>query len=60
VPPKLRGRGLATAALYGICDELLNDVPSLSLYVNGFNEPALRLYDRVGFQQRGEFQTLLF
>ena len=60
VPPKMRGRGFATAALYGICDELLKDVPSLSLYVNGFNEPALRLYDRVGFQQRGEFQTLLF
>jgi uncharacterized protein len=60
VPPKLRGHGLATAALYGICDELLEDVPSLSLYVNGFNTPALRLYDRVGFSQRGEFQTLLF
>lgn len=60
VPPKLRGRGLATAALAGICEELLGDVPTLSLYVNGFNEPALRLYDRVGFRRCGEFQTLLF
>ena len=59
-PPAFRGRGLAAAALYGVCDDLLRDVPSLSLYVNGFNEPALRLYRRIGFRQVGEFKTLLF
>lgn len=59
-PPKLRGKGLASAALLGICEELLRDVPSLSLYVNGFNEPALRLYERLGFRHVGEFKTLLF
>jgi len=59
-PPALRGRGLATSALYGVCDELLNESPSLSLYVNGFNAAALALYDRVGFRRVGEFATLLF
>jgi RimJ/RimL family protein N-acetyltransferase len=59
-PEHLRGRGLATRALAGICAQLLPDVPSLSLYVNGFNEPALRLYDRVGFRRTGELSTLLF
>jgi hypothetical protein len=59
-PPALRGRGFAASALYGVCDELLREHPSLSLYVNGFNEPALRLYARVGFRQAGEFKTLLF
>lgn len=59
-PEHLRGRGLATRALGGICDELLREVPSLSLYVNGFNEPALRLYERTGFRRTGEFATLLF
>lgn len=59
-PPKLRGSGLASAALFGVCEELLSEVPSLSLYVNGFNEPALRLYRRLGFRQVGEFKTLLF
>ncbi len=59
-PPKLRGKGLASAALYGVCEALLDEVPSLSLYVNGFNEPALSLYRRIGFQQVGEFKTLLF
>lgn len=59
-PPALRGRGLATAALYGVCEELLRDFPSLSLYVNDFNTAALALYDRVGFTRAGEFSTLLF
>lgn len=59
-PEHLRGRGLASRALAGVCDELLDDVPTLSLYVNGFNEPALKLYDRVGFKRTGELATLLF
>lgn len=59
-PEELRGRGLALAALGKICAELLEDVPTLSLYVNGFNDPALRLYERTGFRRVGELATLLF
>lgn len=59
-PEHLRARGLATAALANICEALLADVPTLSLYVNDFNDAAIRLYDRVGFTAVGEFQTLLF
>ena len=59
-PPSLRGRGLARAALHGVCDELLDESPSLSLYVNGFNTSALALYNRVGFLQVSEFSTFLF
>lgn len=59
-PPALRGKGLATAALAGICDALLDDFPTLSLYVNDFNEPAVALYERVGFEPVSEFQTILF
>ncbi len=59
-PPELRGKGLATAALSAICDRLLAMSPSLSLYVNDFNTPAIALYDRVGFSIVAEFATLLF
>lgn len=59
-PEHLRGQGLAMQGLAGVCRELLNDLPSLSLYVNAFNAPALRLYERVGFRRVGEFSTLLF
>ncbi len=58
-PPGLRRRGLATAALGAICRELLGIFPSLSLYVNDFNAPAIALYDRLGFKKIGELQTIL-
>jgi len=59
-PPEYRGRGLATSALGAICDRLLHDTPTLSLYVNDFNESAIALYHRVGFETVSEFQTLMF
>ena len=59
-PPELRGKGLATAALSAVCDRLLGMTPTLSLYVNDFNQPAIALYERVGFETAGEFATLLF
>jgi len=59
-PPELRGKGLATASLGAICDRLLELTPTLSLYVNDFNEKAVALYERVGFKTVSEFQTLLF
>ncbi len=58
-PPDMRGRGHATRALGAICDHLLDDVPNLSLYVNGYNASAIALYERVGFQRVGEFQTII-
>ncbi len=60
VPPALRGHGLASAALFGVCERLLENVPTISLYVNGFNVRALALYERTGFTRVGAFTTLLF
>ena len=59
-PPDLRGRGLATSALGAVCEKLLALSPTLSLYVNDFNAPAIALYERVGFETVAEFQTILF
>ena len=59
-PPEMRGKGLATAALGAICDRLLELTPTLSLYVNDFNERAIALYERIGFKTVSEFQTILF
>ncbi len=59
-PPHLRKRGLGAAALFGICDRLLDDHPTISLYVNGFNTAGLALYKALGFHQVAEFTTLLF
>ncbi|MBV9270308.1 MAG: GNAT family N-acetyltransferase, partial [Candidatus Eremiobacteraeota bacterium] len=59
-PPEHRGKGYGSAALAAISEELLNDNPTLSLYVNDFNEPALALYRRIGFSRVSEFSTILF
>jgi RimJ/RimL family protein N-acetyltransferase len=59
-PPDMRGGGHATRGLGAICDRLLDEHPTLCLYVNDFNTPALALYERLGFKRVGEFATILF
>lgn len=58
--PRHRRRGLATSGLAAVCLDLFRDVEICSLYVNHYNEPALRLYERLGFEVVGTFATLLF
>jgi len=61
VDPRWRGRGLATMGLATVVRETLHRyAPTVSLYVNAFNEPALRVYERLGFRRVGTFATVLF
>lgn len=60
VAPDWRGRGLGASALAAVVRDTLRRVaPSVSLYVNDFNAPARRVYDRCGFRQAGTFATVL-
>jgi len=59
-PPSERGHGYATTALAAIVNRLLEGTPTVSLYVNDFNTPAIALYERLGFDARGTFATYLF
>jgi predicted GNAT family acetyltransferase len=61
VDPSWRGRGVATAALATVVRDALRRVaPTISLYVNDYNAPARRVYERLGFRQVGTFATVLF
>jgi predicted GNAT family acetyltransferase len=61
VAPAWRGRGLATAAMAAVVRDVLRRVaPTVSLYVNDYNEPARRVYARCGFRPVGTFATVLF
>ena len=61
VDPQLRGRGLATAGMAAVVDDVLRRVaPTVSLYVNDYNEPARRVYARCGFREVDTFATVLF
>lgn len=60
VNPRYRGQGISPAALAGVIAQVRRTFAgTVTLYVNDFNEPARRLYDRVGFRQIGTFATVL-
>ncbi|MEV6707954.1 GNAT family N-acetyltransferase [Micromonospora wenchangensis] len=61
VAPAWRGRGIASAAMAAVVrDALLRVAPTVSLYVNDFNRPARRVYERCGFHRVGTLATILF
>lgn len=61
VHPRWRGRGLGTAAMAGMVDQILSGTASaVSLYVNDYNAAARRVYEKVGFRPAGTYATILF
>jgi predicted GNAT family acetyltransferase len=60
VPPEVRGRGMGTVAMAACCNLAFERHPTLSLYVNDFNAPAVALYERLGFRREPyDFQTVI-
>lgn len=61
VAPDRRGEGLAAAGVAAVVEACRRGIaPVVSLYANVWNEPALRAYARVGFEQTGTFATVMF
>ena len=60
VDPEFRGQGLAPPAMATVVHLARSVTPTVSLYVNDYNLPALATYRRVGFTQVGEFATILY
>ncbi|WP_231635213.1 GNAT family N-acetyltransferase [Luteipulveratus halotolerans] len=60
VAPDARGQGIAAPAMGAVVQQVMDQVaPVVTLYVNGYNEPALRAYRRAGFVQVGRFATVI-
>ncbi|GAB3496111.1 GNAT family N-acetyltransferase [Flexivirga lutea] len=60
VAPERRGQGLATPAMRAVVQQVIETIaPTVTLYVNGYNEPALRTYHAAGFRQVGTFATVI-
>ncbi|MCW2961866.1 MAG: acetyltransferase family protein [Thermoleophilia bacterium] len=59
VDPELRGKGRATRALTAFCGWLMSESEHVTLRVGTTNEPAVRLYERVGFQTVDSFCSSL-
>jgi GNAT superfamily N-acetyltransferase len=61
VAPERRGQGLAAAGMAAVVALTQARVaPVVSLYVNDWNAPARRAYERVGFRETGTFSTIMY
>jgi len=61
VEPGHRGRHISEPCMAAVVEHARSlFAPLISLYVNDFNQPALASYRRVGFEQVGEFATVLY
>lgn len=61
VHPERRGEGLGKRGMAAVvADVRARLVPTVSLYVNGYNHSAIATYERVGFRQVGSYATVLF
>ena len=59
--PHWRGQGVATAGMSALVDEAVEaGADHVQLTVIDGNEPALRLYARLGFRSYGRIRTILF
>lgn len=58
--PDRRGRGLASTGMVSVVELARQHSPLVSLYVNSYNEGALRAYDAAGFDTVATFATVLF
>lgn len=59
VHPELRGGGIATGAMAAVVEDILTFAPTVSLYVNHYNQAARRVYEKVGFRQEATYATIL-
>lgn len=61
VPPDRRGEGIALGGMAAVVELVRAEIaPTVSLYVNAWNEPARRTYARVGFRETTRFSTVMF
>ena len=61
VTPERRGEGLAERGMAAVVELVRAEVaPVVSLYVNEWNTPARRAYERVGFRETARFSTVMY
>jgi RimJ/RimL family protein N-acetyltransferase len=60
VDPEARRRGYGQRALRDLCRLLLEQVPTVCLFVRPENTAALRLYDSIGMERTITYRSLVF
>jgi RimJ/RimL family protein N-acetyltransferase len=60
VDPEVRQQGYGKRGIADLCRLLLQETPSVCLFVRPENEPAIRLYERIGMRRVGTYRSVLF
>jgi uncharacterized protein len=60
VDPSERNQGFAQRGMRDLCRLLLEDVPTVCLFVRPENATAIRVYEGIGMQRRGSCRSLIF
>jgi predicted GNAT family acetyltransferase len=61
VAPERRGEGLAARGMAAVVEQVRATIaPTVSLYVNEWNQPARAAYARCGFTETSRFATVLY
>ena len=58
--PQFRRRGYARGLLREVCGHLARRGQTVTLFVNDFNQPAIQLYESLGFQQIGVNRAMIW
>ncbi len=60
VHPSVRGRGFGRSGVADVVDLVRESLaPTVSLYVNDYNDRAIQAYEAVGFERVGTFATVM-
>lgn len=58
--PEFRRQGRARQGMAEVCGHILRQGKTVTLFVNDFNRPAIRLYESLGFRQIGRNRALIW
>jgi predicted GNAT family acetyltransferase len=60
VDPAARGQGYGTRGMRDLCRRLLEQTPTVCLFVRADNAPAIHVYESIGMQRTISYRSLIF
>jgi len=60
VDPPARNKGYAQRGMRDLCRLLLEETPTVCLFVRPENAPAIRVYEAIGMERHGSYRSLIF
>ena len=59
VTPEYRGQGIGSQLMNNVEERVFSETPNVFLLVSDFNSGAMKLYERLGYDEIGEFKDYI-